>query len=552
MTYLFTNNQEIKNDIGNPIPISKNTSTNTVSNPIHVTAQVTGNVNTIVSGASNASAFGEPYAITITPVIQLDSVYGITNEVIQTYTSNTTGAAASATPQQALFTVACGTSIGGYGVLRSKRFLRYRPGQGALCRLTAAFTPGVTGTSQRVGLANQENALQVGINTDPADNKPKFGVMRATGGKAQIVLLTINTAPTGTQTATVTLNGVAFNIVIHAGTTTATAVAINKADGFTGWLTDQVDNTIVFLANGLGPRSGTYSFSSTGTGTLATGTFSTITTGVAQTENWTYQSDFNVDKLDGTGPSGMTLAPEHLNVYQINFRWLGAGEIRYAIENQLTGEMVFFHREHYVNQNNTPHLAQPSFKIGYVAYNTGAGAAASSVTVTGASMMGAIEGTIFQNELNRSAHMAATTLASGSIHHLMTLRNPYVTNGKTGALNGNYLLNTKEIILKDISIGTQGNDPGVVHVFYEPSTFTGTHEFVSQPRDNGMVSYATGTFDDNVDSAVARFVTAINGEAQYPVDKFRIAIPPGSQVSIGIESSAQISRVACAVVFSED
>jgi hypothetical protein len=36
MTYLFTNNQEIKNDAGNPIPISKNTSENSPSNPIAV------------------------------------------------------------------------------------------------------------------------------------------------------------------------------------------------------------------------------------------------------------------------------------------------------------------------------------------------------------------------------------------------------------------------------------------------------------------------------------------------------------------------------------
>ena len=42
MTYLFTNNQEIKNDIGNPIPISKNTSTNSSSNPIFVNANLTG------------------------------------------------------------------------------------------------------------------------------------------------------------------------------------------------------------------------------------------------------------------------------------------------------------------------------------------------------------------------------------------------------------------------------------------------------------------------------------------------------------------------------
>jgi hypothetical protein len=36
MTYLFTNNQEIKNDVGNPLPISKDTTVNSAANPIYV------------------------------------------------------------------------------------------------------------------------------------------------------------------------------------------------------------------------------------------------------------------------------------------------------------------------------------------------------------------------------------------------------------------------------------------------------------------------------------------------------------------------------------
>lgn len=534
-------------------PITGNVSVTQGSTPWHVdgnvTATISGNINTVpISGASTVSAFGEPYGLTITPVIQLDSIYGITDEVIQTYTSNTAGASAQA--NTAVYTVSTGTQAGGYGVLRSKRFLRYRPGQGALARFTAAFTPNVAATSQRAGLFNQENAIMVGWNPDAgASNTPKFGVLRATGGKVQIVVLTINTAPTGTQTANITLNGTSFTMTITAGTTQNTAVQINYNDGFTGWLTDQVDNTIVFMSSTLGPKNGTYSFSATGTGTLATGTFSTKQAGVAQTENWTYQDAFNVDKLDGTGPSGMVLHSEYLNVYQINFRWLGVGEIRYAIEDSNSGNMVFFHKEHYTNRYTLPHVAQPSFKIGYVAYSLGS---TTNVTVTGASMMSAIEGDIRQNELNRSTSTNKTTLAQNTLHHLLTIRNPYVTNGQAGALNGNYILNAKEIILKDVSVGTQGNDPGIVYLFFEPTSFSANQSYYSQPKDNGMVSTVDGTFNPTIDTAICQFVTAINGEAQYKLSDFRITIPPGSWVSFGIKSTAQISRAAIAVVFSED
>lgn len=585
MTYLFsantnvTNEVEIKNDANsalrvnvangganvtttNPFPVTitngissvnvlNNNSIVTTTNPFPVTGNVniTGTINTSLYGATSTTAFGEAYGITITPVIQLDGIYGITSEVIQTYT-NGTGSYANA--NNGLFQVSSGTSVGGYGVLRSKRFLRYRPGQGALCRFTASFTPNTALTSQRAGLFNQESALMVGWNPDanssPVANTPKFGVMRATGGKAEIRQLTINSISTGSQNLTVTLNGTAFTVTgVNTSNTTLAAMAIaTHVGGYTGWLVDQVDNTVVFLSDTLGSKSGTYSL--TGTGTVS-GTFNQRQAGVAQTENWTYQDAFNIDKLDGTGPSGMVLKSEYLNVYQINLRWLGAGEIRYAIEDETTGNMVFFHHEHYVNRNTTAHISQPSFKIGYVAYSTGS---TTNVDVKGASIMGAIEGTIFQNELNRSGGASKTTLASGSVHHLMTIRNPYVTNGKAGALNGNYILNAKEVILKDISVGVQGNDPGTIYLFYEATSFTGSHAYKSQPKDNAMISDATGTLNPTVDTAICRFVTAINGEAQYKLSDFRIAVPPGSSISIGIDSTSQISRVTVALVFSED
>ena len=542
---------EIKNDTGNPVPISATTASNTANNPIYVDAnisntgaiEVTGSVD--VGGASKETAFGELYGITITPVIQLDSIYGTTTDVIETFTFGT-GTADGLT---GLFQASSGTSSSGYAALTSKRFLRYRPGQGALARFTAAFSPTIAQTNQRAGLFNREAAIQVGIHDDGV-NGPRFAALRANGGKTHITVLTINTAPTGAQTATLTLNGVAYTITgITSGTTTAVAVRINQVGGFTGWFVDQVDNTLVFSSLLTGPANGTFSFSSTGIGTLATGTFSTKQVGVLQTELWTYQDDFNADKLDGTGPSGMTLAPEHLNVYQINFRWLGVGVIRYAIEDQVTGRMILFHQEHYTNQYNVPHTTQPSFRLGYISQNVGS---TTNATVTGASMMGAIEGEIVQNELNRSTSVNKTGLNQDITHHLLTLRNPHVTNGKSGALNGNYVFNAKEIILKDITVATQGNDPAILYVFFNADSFSGSHSYLSQPRDNGMVSIVNGTLDETVDTAICRFVTAINGQASYALRDFRVTVPPGASISFAIRSTSNLSRCAFAVVFSED
>lgn len=558
--YLNTGSNYVHPQESNLLNIHKAMEYNSLGQPT-VRTRITGGgeggtIEVIPGGASTVSAFGEPYGLTITPVLQLDSIYGVTSEVIQTYTTGT--GSVQNPPNVPVWTVKSGHTIGSYGVLRSKRFLRYRPGQGALTRFTAAFTTSTANSYQFAGMFNLENQIGLGWRTDPTSGLTKFGAVRATGGKAHITVLTINTPPTGTQTATITLNGVAFTATITAGTAQATAVSINKTDGFTGWLTDQVDNTIVFLAETLGPRNGTYSFSCTGAGTLCTGSFSTKQLGVAQTEYWTYQDEFNIDRLDGTkgtvndvglNPSGMTLRSQYLNVYQINFRWLGSGEIRYAIENEITGNMVFFHHDHYTNQNTVPHVTQPSFRIGYVSYNIGN---ATTATVTGASMMGAIEGEIKQNELNRSTSVNKTGLSQNVMHHLLTIRNPYVTNGSAGALNGNYVLNAKEIILKDVSIGTQNSDPAILYVFFEATTFSGTHSYFSQPKDNGMISTADGTLDPTVDTPICQFVTAINGATSYPMRDFRVTIPPGSTVSFALKSTNAVSRATLALVFSED
>jgi len=493
--------------------------------------------------AGQVTAFGEPLAISPTAVIQLDAIYGTTTDVIQTY-ANGTGATAGSTNQ--IFRVESGTTQGGYGVLRSKRFMRYRPGQGIVTRYTAAFTQGVAGSLQFAGLANQENRVAFGYDGD------RFGIVRSTGGKATIYLMNMTVAPNATQTATITLNGVAYTVTL--GNTTedvAVQTICNRAGGYGGWLVQQTDGAMMWLAPTLGPMNGTFSFTSTGN---AQATFILKQAGVAQTDYWTYQEDWNVDRMDGsntidTNPSGMTLDPTKLNVYQISMRWLGVGTISYALEDQASGALVYVHREHYTNQHNLPHTANPSFKITYAAYNT---TNTTNLTVTGASMYGAVEGTIHQNELTRSWSTSKATLAQNVTHHIMTIKNAVVTNGLANANNGNYVLNTKEAIIKSLSVSVQATDPSQVFLFFDPTSFSGTHLYYNIPHCNEVHSIATGTLDTTVDTPVYTGLNAINGTVNIDLSPYRITIPPGSQVSIAVRSTNGITQCTVALVWSED
>jgi hypothetical protein len=45
----------------------------------------------------------------------------------------------------------------------------------------------------------------------------------------------------------------------------------------------------------------------------------------------TSQSDFNVDKLDGTGPSGITINWSKSQILFVDFEWLGVGRVRWGV-----------------------------------------------------------------------------------------------------------------------------------------------------------------------------------------------------------------------------
>ena len=57
MTYLFTNNQEVKNDVGNPLSISKNTTTNSAENRIFVDTGLTIATEVSVSNLADIPVF---------------------------------------------------------------------------------------------------------------------------------------------------------------------------------------------------------------------------------------------------------------------------------------------------------------------------------------------------------------------------------------------------------------------------------------------------------------------------------------------------------------
>lgn len=107
---------------------------------------------------SNMSAFGTLETADLTPVVQLDFVYGINT---QTGLSTTSGTGATVDTDAGRLRIQSGTSSTGYGIFRSRKFARYRAGQGMVARFTAVFAAATASCKQIVGVGNFDTTAPV-------------------------------------------------------------------------------------------------------------------------------------------------------------------------------------------------------------------------------------------------------------------------------------------------------------------------------------------------------------------------------------------------------
>lgn len=88
-------------------------------------------------------------------------------------------------------------------------------------------------------------------------------------------------------------------------------------------------------------------------------------------ENRIPQSEWNVDKLDGTGESGITIDLESVQIFTMDFEWLGVGRVRYGFV--IDGLIYYCHYENHANVagETTVYMSSPNHSVRYEVYSTG-------------------------------------------------------------------------------------------------------------------------------------------------------------------------------------
>lgn len=97
----------------------------------------------------------------------------------------------------------------------------------------------------------------------------------------------------------------------------------------------------------------------------------------AVTETRVAQADWNVDKLDGTGPSKLTLDISKAQIFWMDIEWLGLGTVRLGFV--IDGVFVHCHSFHHANLITSTYITTASLPLRYEIENTGTTSASSTL-----------------------------------------------------------------------------------------------------------------------------------------------------------------------------
>lgn len=366
MTYLFssntaiTNEVEVKNDIGNALPVwgnvylNNNTSIVSATNPLPVSLgganiTITGNTNIIDTVTVNSSP-EDPVHIHITEI-------GSSGNIITPFMP--VGGNVYITGTANVNVLSIPTITGNVTV---------QDGGGSITvdgTVNAVFTGTVT-TTVVDGQQDAFGRLRVSEAFTLGDYKHTYGIdpnFRDTLINGGTVTHSVNQACARLATTSNT-----SSLVIH-----QTKMYHNYMPG----KSQLIKTTINFYAHtaNVTKRTGYYDdlngiyFEQDGAGVLSF-VIRTNTSGTASDARRIIQADWNKDKCDGTGASGFNLDITMTQIVFIDFQWLGVGRVRCGFVHD--GQMIIAHE--FYNSNNLPvvYMANPNLPIRCEILNTGA------------------------------------------------------------------------------------------------------------------------------------------------------------------------------------
>jgi hypothetical protein len=229
-------------------------------------------------------------------------------------------------------------------------------------------------------------------------------------------------------------------------------------------------------------------------------------------DNVIAQADWNLDKLDGTGSSGITFDVTDTFILVIDAQFLAMGRVRFGFD--IGGQIVYCHQSLHANVLQVPYMQTLSLPVQMLLTSTGGTKNTTRFKCASVSSEGG-----FADDLGYAFSTAegTVTAGSGARTHLLSLR-PLTTF--------NSITNRSRLRLTSVEIFVTGNTP----VFWElcvGSTFSVAPTFAAvnstysafESGTGGTLTAGTLAIASGYVAATATVKTAVSREvsARYPI-----------------------------------
>lgn len=492
--------------------------------------------------------FGAISVENLLPLVQVDGVHGINSyESIATtglaveLTAPTPGTSSGVvSAANNLLKCETGTTIYSFASLQSVNRARYRAGQGLVARYTALWSAPAAQSILVAGVGTAESGFFFGY------NGTVFGILHSTGNTREIQTLTVTGATSTGGTVVFRLNGLDYTVTLPVAATTARTAYDISRQTFPGWTTEQVGSTVIFLADSVGDKAGTFTLT-LGTAVGTAGTFAQTTAGASTADTWIAQADWNTDRMDGTGSSGVTLDQTKGNVFQINIQYLGFGAVSFQIEASLAPNNPTWITVHTLlaqNSRTSVTQTQPTFPFTIAAYS---GGSTTNVSVQTGSFAVFLAG---QKVLN-GPRMTYTREAAGYVasaaatyYPLFTVRNQSI-----------YTARANQSLINIISIAAAHTDNTIVTVYLiRNATLIGPVSFAVWSTNSCSCvdqGATTCTFSSN-EQLLFTLPIGAAGEANL-IFSDEIILQPGETITLAARTtSGTTPYFACSLNTRED
>ena len=376
------------------------------------------------------SAFGLLKVEQDVPAIQIDFVYNNSTQLIIPTTSNL----GTVSNSNAMVELNTGAAANSYAIVRSRRFVRYRPGQGVNVMFTSVFTPGVVGSMQLAGVGTDAEGLFFGYSGS------NYGILRRSNG----------------------------------------------------------------------------------------------------IDNWTFQNDWNVDRMDGKMGSSQVLDPSKGNVYRITYQWLGYGMLFFLIEDGSTGGFVVVHKIKYANNFTVPSMLNPSLPVRYEVKNT---TNTTPIIMKSPCACAMVEGIRSFLGFTFGIDNTKTITSNLVLTNIITLRSKTVYSGKANFI---------PVFLRLLSVGSDGTKNSIIYII-KTANVAGTPVWTDVNTIDSVVEYDTAGTTVTGGLQIAAFTFGkLESRTQSLLD-LDIYLDPGDTLTMAAKLTATgSSDVSASLTWFED